>query len=142
MMTVRVQGEPFDPWREIAAHQADAGWAGRHGAAAVFVGSLRDFNQGQAVSAMRLEHYPGMTERELERLCAEAGRRWDILDVLVIHRHGELRPNEPIVLAAVWAVHREPAFAACRFLIEELKTRAPFWKQEQTAAGRRWVRPG
>lgn len=140
-MAVRVQGGPFDPWREVAVHQAAAEWTGRHGATAVFVGSLRDFNQGQAVSAMTLEHYPGMTERELERLCAEAGRRWDILETLVIHRHGALKPNEPIVLVAVWAAHREPAFAACRYLIDELKARAPFWKQEQTPAGRRWVRP-
>ncbi len=141
-MSVRVQREPFDPWQVLAAHRADAGLAGKYGATAVFVGTLRDFNQGQVVSGMTLEHYPGMTERQLEILCSEARNRWNILDVLVVHRHGPLDPNEAIVLVAVWAAHREEAFSACRYLIDELKTRAPFWKQEQTAEGRRWVTPG
>jgi molybdopterin synthase catalytic subunit len=140
-MTIRVQKEGFDPWRELAAYQEARArdWAGRYGATAVFVGSLRDFNQGQAVTGMTLEHYPGMTEGYLEKICAEARARWELLDTLVIHRYGPLIPSDPIVLVAVWSAHRDAAFAACRYLIDELKTRAPFWKQEATPAGLRWV---
>jgi molybdopterin synthase catalytic subunit len=142
-MTIRVQREPFDPWVEVAGHQAAhaAAWGGRCGATAVFVGSMRDFNQGETVSAMTLEHYPGMTEGYLGKIRTEAMGRWDLLDALVIHRYGPLTPNEPIVLVAVWSSHRDDAFAACRYLIDELKTRAPFWKHEQTAGGARWVKP-
>lgn len=135
---VRVQKEPFDPWREVAAWQAGL-TAGRFGATAAFVGSMRDFNQGAAVSAMTLEHYPGMTEAYLDKIRAEAAGRWEILDSLIIHRYGPLAPNDPIVLVAVCSAHRDAAFAACRYLIDELKTRAPFWKQETTPVGARWV---
>lgn len=142
-MAIRVQAGAFDPWQELADHEAaQAGSvAGKAGGAAVFVGSLRDFNQGRAVSAMALEHYPGMTEAYLEMISREARSRWDLLDTLVIHRHGPLSPGEPIVLVAAWSVHRADAFAACRYLIDELKTRAPFWKREQTPDGARWVQP-
>jgi molybdopterin synthase catalytic subunit len=105
----------------------------------VFVGSLRDFNQGQSVTGMVLEHYPGMTEGYLEKISAEARARWELLDTLVIHRYGPLSPGEPIVLVAVWSAHRDAAFAACRYLIDELKTRAPFWKQEARPDGLHWV---
>jgi molybdopterin synthase catalytic subunit len=138
---VRVQREPFDPWQELAAAEARLAAAGAHGATAVFVGSLRDYNRGRPVSAMTLEHYPGMTEAHLEKVAGEAAARWPILDALVVHRYGALTPGEPIVLVAVWSAHRDPAFAACRYIIDELKTRAPFWKREQTAAGARWVTP-
>jgi molybdopterin synthase catalytic subunit len=140
-MAIRVQQERFDPWQEIAAYQEARAqdWAGRYGATTVFVGSLRDFNQGQAVSGMNLEHYPGMTEGYLEKICTEARARWELLDTLVIHRYGPLLLGEPIVLAAVWSAHRDAAFAACRYLIDELKTRAPFWKQESRSDGVRWV---
>ena len=141
-MTIRVQKEAFDPWRELAAYQAqmpDA--AGRFGATAVFVGNLRDFNQGQTIGGMTLEHYPGMTEAYLEKISAEARNRWALLDTLVIHRYGPLTLGDPIVLVAVWSAHRDPAFAACRYLIDELKTRAPFWKHELTSEGGRWVKP-
>jgi molybdopterin synthase catalytic subunit len=141
-MPVRVLAEPFQPWRELARHEADMAQAGRFGACATFVGTMRDFSHGTSVTAMHLEHYPGMTERELARLEAEARARWELVEVLIVHRHGELKPGDPIVLVAAWAKHREPAFAACRYLIEELKTRATFWKQEDTSAGRRWVSPG
>jgi molybdopterin synthase catalytic subunit len=141
-MPVRVTGEPFEPWQEMARHEADMGQAGRFGACATFVGTMREFSHGTGVTAMRLEHYPGMTERELARLEAEARARWELVEVLIVHRHGELKPGDPIVLVAAWAAHREPAFAACRYLIEELKTRATFWKLEETGAGRRWVSPG
>jgi len=140
-MTIRVQKESFDPWRVLAAHQEAHArdWVGRYGATAVFVGSLRDFNQGHAVSGMTLEHYPGMTEGYLEKISAEARARWELLDTLLIHRYGPLLPGEPIVLVAVWSAQRDAAFAACRYLIDELKTRAPFWKQESTPDGLRWV---
>ena len=142
-MTIRVQSEAFDPWQVLAAYQASrAGVLDRQaGATAVFVGSMRDFNQGQTVAAMTLEHYPGMTEGYLEKISAEARARWEILDSLVLHRYGPLAPSDPIVLVAVWSAHRDQAFAACRYLIDELKTRAPFWKQENTAGGRHWVKP-
>lgn len=142
-MSIRIQQEPFDPWAEVATHGvARTGkLGGRYGATAVFVGSMRDINAGEAVSTMTLEHYPGMTERYLEKIAGEACARWSILDTLIIHRYGPLVPNEPIVLVAVWAEHRDAAFAACRYLIDELKTRAPFWKQETTTAGARWVKP-
>jgi len=143
-MTIRIQMEAFDPWREVTAygeaHSERLG--GRTGATTVFVGSMRDFNAGTSVSAMTLEHYPGMTERHLEKISAEARGRWPILDSLIIHRYGPLVPTEPIVLVAVWSEHRDAAFSACRYLIDELKTRAPFWKQEATASGARWVKPG
>jgi len=140
-MTIRVQNERFDPWQELAAYQEThaVDWGGRYGATAVFVGSLRDFNQGQAVTGMALEHYPGMTEGYLEKISTEARARWELLDTLVIHRYGPLSLGDPIVLAAVWSAHRDAAFAACRYLIDELKTRAPFWKQETTPGGLRWV---
>ena len=141
-MSVRLAGEAFDPWAEVQAFQAShPALAGKFGATAVFIGTMRDFNQGAAVGSMVLEHYAPMTQREIEKLCAQARERWEILDVLVVHRYGPLTPNDPIVLVAVWSAHRDTAFSACRFVIDELKTRAPFWKQEQTAAGKRWVAP-
>lgn len=131
-MTIEVRVTPFDPGAELRRYQAEAlGAAGKYGATLSFVGTMRDFNDGDAVRAMTLEHYPGMTEKQLHTICIEAKRRWDILDTLIIHRVGELRPNEAIVLVAVWSAHRTAAFDACRYLIEELKSRAPFWKKEQ-----------
>jgi molybdopterin synthase catalytic subunit len=140
-LTVRVQEAAFNPWEVLASYEqtARARLVGATGGAAVFVGSMRDFNQGQTVSGMTLEHYPGMTVKYLEKVEAEARARWPLLDCLVLHRYGSLRPGDPIVVVAVWAAHRDAAFNACRYIIDELKTRAPFWKQEQTAAGRRWV---
>lgn len=143
-MTIRVQPAAFDPWREVADHaraQSDR-LAGKAGGTAVFVGSMRDMHADVTVSAMTLEHYPGMTERYLEQISREAASQWPILESLIVHRYGPLTPSDPIVLVAVWAAHRDPAFAACRYLIGELKTRAPFWKQETTANGVRWVKPG
>ena len=141
-MAVTLYGEAFDPWAALTAYQAaHAEWSGKVGATAVFVGTMRDFNQGNAVQTMTLEHYPAMTQKSLEKLCQEAAARWDILDSLVVHRYGALVPNDPIVLVGVWSAHREQAFAACRYLIDELKTRAPFWKQEATDEGLRWVSP-
>lgn len=138
-MTISLRNSPFDPWMELAHYQANLGQAGKYGATACFVGTLRDMNQGDAVSAMTLEHYPGMTESYLEKISAEAERRFAILDSLIIHRYGELTPNDTIVLAAAWAAQRAAALDACRYLIEELKTRAPFWKKEKLEHGARWV---
>ena len=109
-MRVYVQTSILDPWKEVLTYQAaQSGLAGKFGATTVFVGCLRDFNQGNAVAAMTLEHYPGMTEKHLEKVCTEAGQRWEILDSLVVHRVGPLLPNDPIVLVAVWSAHRSPA---------------------------------
>lgn len=113
--------------------------AGQYGATAVFVGTMRDFNEGDDVKGMELEHYPGMTENYLKTLSQEASKRWSIIDSLIIHRVGELQPNDPIVLVAVWSAHRKDAFEASRYLMEELKSRAPFWKKEFLADGHRWV---
>lgn len=139
-MKIEIRPRPFDPWKEIRCYQeGPLGQAGRYGASAIFVGTMRDSNEGDAVSAMVLEHYPGMTEGHLGAIAAEARRRWEILDVLIIHRVGEVRPNEPIVLVAVWSAHRGPAYEANRFIMEDLKSRAPFWKRETLETGSRWV---
>ena len=139
-MNVRVADQPFDPWAEVQCRQhTHAVDSGNVGATAVFVGTMRDFNEGDAVQGMFLEHYPGMTERYLEKISADAAARWDLLDTLIVHRVGELHPTDPIVLVAVWSAHRKDAFEASRWLMEELKSRAPFWKKEQLKDGSRWV---
>ncbi len=139
-MSVQVRDVAFDPYAELTAYQENVlGERGKYGATVSFVGTMRDFNQGESVRAMTLEHYPGMTDKHLRLISEESARRWDILDTLIIHRVGEVRPNDPIVLVAVWSAHRTAAFEACRYLIEELKSRAPFWKKEQIQEGTRWV---
>ncbi len=140
-MSVRVQQEIFDPWRLLAAYESEQidRLGAKAGATSVFVGSMRDFNQDAIVTAMTLEHYPGMTEAYLEKISTEARNRWPIQDSLIVHRYGPIVPGEPIVLVAAWSGHRDAAFAACRYLIDELKYRAPFWKQEKTTTGVRWV---
>ena len=141
-MRIEVVGQPFDPWAALVAYQsASPSLAGKYGATVSFVGTLRDFNEGAAVERMWLEHYPGMTEKYLRRVAETAISRWPVSDALVIHRYGEIALGDPIVLVAVWAGHREPAFAACRYIIDELKTQAPFWKRELSAAGPRWLEP-
>ncbi len=139
-MAVRISPVPFDPYDEIHAHQDHIGDRMRSiGATAIFVGSMRDFNDDERVDAMMLEHYPGMTEKHLEAIADEARRRWELDDVLIVHRVGELKPSDPIVLVAVWSAHRAHAFESCRFIMEDLKSSAPFWKKEQAASGERWV---
>lgn len=133
---IRVQREPVDVGAAIAQFCAGDTAAG---GICVFIGRVREFSQGAALRAMTLEHYPGMTERQLQALEAEAHRRWPLEATLIIHRYGRLLPGEPIVLVVTAAAHRDPAFAACRFLIDCLKTKATFWKSEETEAGRRWV---
>ena len=139
-MAVELREAGFDPCAELAGYQDEfVGRRGKYGAVISFVGTMRDFNGGRPVQAMTLEYYPGMTEKNLQQICTEAERRWDILDSLIIHRVGEVRPNDPIVLVAVWSAHRAAAFDACRYLIEELKARAPFWKNERIRERSQWV---
>ncbi len=135
-MSVRVQEADFDLSTEINAFRA-----GRPeiGAVAAFVGLVRDVNVGSAVSGLTLEHYPAMTQKALEGIVAQATQRWEIFDALVIHRVGHLQPMDQIVLVAVASAHRSEAFHACEFIMDYLKTQAPFWKQEQTPEGARWV---
>ena len=135
-MTVRVQSDDFDAGREIALLRRDNP---RIGAVASFIGVVRDVNDGSSVAGMTLEHYPGMTEKSIAAIIDQAKARWDIFDALVIHRVGRLSPMDQIVLVAVAGGHRGDAFAACEFIMDYLKTRAPFWKKEQTVQGARWV---
>lgn len=140
-MKIEIRPEPYDPWDELAAHQSasDALAPGRYGACASFVGTMRDFNEGDEVRSMHLEHYPEMTQAQLEELAQECIRRHGLLDVLVLHRVGEILPNDPIVLVAAWSAHRKEALGACREMMEMLKSRATFWKKEQLGKGERWV---
>ena len=135
-MPVRIQNEDFDLSQEVK--QLRAGDA-RVGAVATFVGTVRDRNDGSDVAAMTLEHYPGMTEKSLEEIIEKAKARWDIFDVLIIHRVGPLNIEDQIVLTAVTSAHRGEAFAACEYVMDYLKTLAPFWKKEDTPEGARWV---
>jgi molybdopterin synthase catalytic subunit len=135
-MTVRVQEADFDLGVEVAALRRGNS---RIGAVASFVGVVRDVNEGDAVGEMTLEHYPGMTERSIEAIIGEARGRWEVLDALVVHRIGTLGPTDQIVLVIVTSGHRGDAFAACEFIMDYLKTRAPFWKKEKTDRGARWV---
>src|SRR4051812_44947820 len=135
-MPVRVQKEDFDVGREIAAIRNGNAQVG---AVASFVGVVRDINDGSKVADMELEHYPGMTEKAITAIIDEAKSRWNIYDVLVIHRIGRLKPTDQIVLVVVASAHRGDSFAACEFVMDYLKTQAPFWKKEQTPAGARWV---
>ena len=140
-MNIKICAEPFEPWREIQAHQNSAEhMAGKFGATSVFIGTMRDFNQGDDVKGLTLEHYPGMTEKQLEKIVAEALQQWPVIDVLVVHRVGTIRPNEPIVLVSVWTSHRGDAFDASRYILEALKSRAPFWKKERLKSqAERWL---
>ena len=135
-MPVRIQTGDFDAGAEIAALRRGNP---KVGAVASFIGVCRDANDGDAVSTMTLEHYPGMTEKALQKIVADAQDRWKVMDVLVVHRVGELKPTDQIVLVVVAGAHRGEAFAACEFIMDYLKTRAPFWKKEQTPSGARWV---
>jgi len=133
---VSIQAEDFDVAREIAAlRAADA----RIGAVCSFIGTVRDRSDGQSVSTMELEHYPGMTEKSIEAMIDEAHKRFDIYGARVVHRVGLLQPTDQIVLVAVTSAHRGRSFQACEFLMDYLKTQAPFWKKEQTPQGAQWV---
>lgn len=139
-MAVEIYPGGFDPLQRLANYQQENLAPGDFGACASFIGSMRDFNEGDDVAAMRLEHYPGMTERQLESIIDEAKERWPLIDALICHRIGEIEPGDPIVLTACWSAHRAASFEACRFLMEALKSRATFWKKERLADGdSRWV---
>ncbi len=135
-MSVRVQPQDFDIGAEIATLRKGNA---KIGAIASFIGLVRDINEGDQVATMTLEHYPGMTEKALEEIVAQAKSRWDVYDALVVHRVGRLLPLDQIVLVVVTSAHRGDAFAACEFLMDYLKTQAPFWKKEDTEKGARWV---
>jgi molybdopterin synthase catalytic subunit len=140
-MLVKILAEPFDPWAEASGYQNVAEpMAGKFGAMNLFVGTMRDFNEGDDVAGMTLEHYPRMTEKALEIIVQEAAERWPVIDALVVHRVGDILPGDPIVLVAVWTSHRGDAFDASRHIMEALKSRAPFWKKELLKAkDERWV---
>jgi molybdopterin synthase catalytic subunit len=139
-VAVRVQTHDFDLAAEIAALRAAQGDKRRQiGAIASFIGTVRDVNDGSSVSTLTLEHYPGMTERALDAIVTQAKERWDIFDALVVHRVGTMQPEDNIVLVVTLGAHRGEAFAACEFIMDYLKTQAPFWKKEATPQGARWV---
>ena len=135
---IRVQREPFDAGAELNALKAGTSHIG---GTAMFVGTVRDVSEGRSIGAMTLEHYPGMTERALAEIEAEARARWPLDATLIVHRTGRLEPGEDIVLVIAASAHREAAFAACHFLIDWLKTKAPFWKLEEGEGGAEWVTP-
>ncbi len=135
-MSVRVQEQDFDVSAELALMRKGNP---KIGAIASFVGVVRDINEGDSVATMTLEHYPGMTEKAITEIIDQARGRWEVLDALVIHRVGTLKPTDQIVLVIVASTHRGDAFAACEFIMDYLKTQAPFWKKEITPKGARWV---
>ncbi|MES9832349.1 MAG: molybdopterin synthase catalytic subunit MoaE [Candidatus Thiodiazotropha sp. DIVDIV] len=136
MFSISIESEPFDPNREVDLLRGDNPAIG---AVVSFVGLMRDLNQGEQVDHLYLEHYPGMTEKALEKIVAVAFERWTLQGCRVVHRVGALKPTDPIVLVAVASSHRKEAFQACEFIIDYLKTQAPFWKKEATGNGERWV---
>lgn len=141
MLHVALRNESFDPWQYLGEwQQQHLQDSARSGATAVFVGTMRDFNEGDDITGMYLEHYPGMTERQLESIAAEAAETFVLDNVCIVHRVGQIRPADAIVLVAVWSAHRAEAFSACRYIMEILKHQAPFWKKETLADGNtRWV---
>ena len=140
-MNIKISTGAFNPYQEVQAYQnTRIGNTGAVGATSIFIGTMRDFNEGDAVKGMTLEYYPGMTEKQLEKIVAEAQRQWQVIDSLVIHRVGDILPNEAIVLVAVWSSHRGDAFDASRYIMEALKSKAPFWKKELLVTeNERWV---
>ena len=138
-MTAEIIEQPLEPWQAISKYQSKTTFNKQFGATATFIGTMRDFNENADVSAMTLEHYPAMTQRYLDKLIDEAKAQWPLLDVLIIHRVGIIKPAEPIMLIACWSAHRRASLDACSWLIEELKHRAPFWKKETRIDGEHWV---
>lgn len=138
-MSIHIEADPFEPANWLTKFEASLP-TGSFGATASFVGTMRDFNEGDSVACMTLEHYPGMTEKQLEAVINDAKEKWDIIDALIVHRVGDIMPGQAIVLTAVCSAHRAAAFDACRFLMEALKSRATFWKKETLVSGAtRWV---
>ena len=141
MREIIIQNDIFSPWKLLAEYeQKSMGGKSDYGATATFIGTMRDFNEGDDVDRLFLEHHPVMTTTQLERLVDCANKEWSLLNTLIIHRVGYIYPADPIVLVAVWSSHRKDAFEACRFLMEELKSKVPFWKKERLLDGsERWV---
>lgn len=138
-MSAILVNDAFNPWDETQRYQKKSLKSGAFGATASFVGTMRDYNINESVSKMTLEHYPKMTQHFLDELCKRCIKKYELSDSLIIHRFGDIQPGEPIVLTATWAPHRAQAFDSCRYLMEELKQHAPFWKKEITNKGERWV---
>ncbi len=140
-MPVFIKNTPFQPYQALQDYEETALRQNNAvGASNIFIGTMRDFNEGDQVKVMTLEHYQGMTEKQLEKTIAEAHQKWNLIDSLIIHRVGDIFPNEPIVLVATWSSHRGDAFDACRFIMENLKSKAPFWKKERLINEQeRWV---
>ncbi|WP_455219665.1 molybdenum cofactor biosynthesis protein MoaE [Kaarinaea lacus] len=140
-MKTELRETSFDAWQELHSYQESfTSLKGQYGAASVFVGTMRDMNDSQSIESMFLEHYPEMTSRYLDNIANEALAKWNILDTYIVHRVGNIKPDDTIVLIAVWSAHRKEAFEACRYIIEELKHRAPFWKKETlTDKSEQWV---
>ena len=139
-MTIKIVDTVFDPFLEIQDFQTQLALNGKFGATSIFIGTMRDFNEGDEVHAMTLEHYEGMTQKQLEKIITTAKDKWTILEALIVHRIGDILPSEPIVLIAIWSAHRADAFEACRYIMEELKSNAPFWKRETLSSQQtRWV---
>ena len=136
---IELRDKSFDSFQELFEYRKAISTSGDYGACSSFVGTMREYNEGDRVFAMQLEHYPGMTEKQLEEIVGEVRQTHEILHGLLLHRIGNVHPGEDIVLVAVWAIHRKDAFAACREVMEALKSKAPFWKKETLTEGDRWV---
>ncbi len=140
-MEIKIYPTKFDPMHELQAYQeSKTELVGKFGATCIFIGTMRDFNEGDGVTGMELEHYPGMTEKQLADIVHSACEKWEVLDILVVHRVGSMLPGDPIVLVGVWSSHRGDAFDVCREIMESLKSKAPFWKKELLTSGdQKWV---
>ena len=138
-MQISIFEQSFDPLEWARSCEQQDLEAGKFGATTIFVGTMRDFNEGDDVTSMRLEHYPEMTHKHLTKIAQNALDKWDILDIAIAHRVGEIFPADPIVCVVVWSAHRKQAYEANRMVMEDLKSQAPFWKKEQLARGERWV---
>jgi len=138
-MQIELLPDNFNALQKLDEYQKSMRHSGKYGAMANFIGTMRDSNEGKDIVEMFLEHYPGMTEKSLEKITLDAQQQWKILDVLVVHRVGIIKPNDSIVLVAAWSKHRADAFESCRYIMEQLKSTAPFWKRETTKSSRHWV---
>lgn len=138
-MKIEIFATEFDPWHWAKAYQEEINLTGKFGATTVFIGTMRDMNEGDHVESMWLEHYAGMTEKHLEKIANQAIAHYGLHDVAIAHRIGEIKPNDSIVCVVVWSSHRKEAYEANRMIMEDLKSQAPFWKKEQIEKGDRWV---
>ena len=138
-MLIEIRTEPFNGLQEIQAYQTSLDMGGRFGATASFIGSMREFNEDRMIKSMTLEHYPEMTEKHLRSIAEQAIKKWRLLELLILHRVGNIKISDDIVVVACWSVHRKEAFESCRMIMEDLKSTAPFWKKEESVSGSHWV---